>query len=504
MNLGRRSAGIGAHRNANADGSPAASQPEPAPWSNLKRLGWAAAIGLVALAGFIAVDANFHLTGPRLEAPVPADLDKLDPQLRAYVAEQLKWVREDPWDARREATLGMVYAANGLWKEARLAFQNTARLKPEEPLAHLYVAVATLELGDLPAAQKLFRDVTVRFPNFAPGFYRLGDASLRAGAVAEAEPAFQRLLALAPREWRGYAGLGEVRVRQGRFAEAARLLEQALQLDPTAKNTHHLLGLAYRGLGRMPDAERELGLGSDATTYPMPDAWSRGASQHMKLLPDQFEMAEEYARAGTPLKGVSVLQNALAYHPGAPAVMNNLAVAYLRSGQPDKARDLVLQVIQKDDRNVSALLTLSTCCAGLGLTNDALAYASRAIELSPNNAAPYVAKANALLGMERDTEAVAALEAALRCDPKSAHLHNQIGDVFLRNLDRPADALEHYRQASNLDPTTAAAFVRLTDVYLRLNQPGEARQALDTARALAPREPVIGVLDARLRKLTQP
>jgi tetratricopeptide (TPR) repeat protein len=466
--------------------------------------GWTIIIGLAALAGFVALDEYFRPGAPMVEVPVPVDLDRLDPQLRAYIAEKVRWVREKPSDARREATLGMVYAANALWKEALVAFQNTARLKPGEPLAQLYIGVATLELGNLPSAQKVFHNVTARFPDFAPGFYRLGDASLRLGVVPEAETSFQRLIALAPREWRGYAGLAEVRMRQSRFAEAAQLLEKALLLDPTAKNAHHLLGLAYRGLGRMAEAQRELGLGTDAISYPMPDAWSVTARQHMKLLPDQFEMAEDYARAGTPIKGVLLLQTALSYHPGDATVMNNLAVAYLRSGQPDQARSLALQIVHQDDRNQSALLTLSTSCASLGLTNDALTYATRAVEMAPDTAAAHMAEANALLGMERDLAAVAGLQAALRCDPKSVHIHNQLGDVLLRNLKRPEEALKHYQQASQLDPTSVAGFVRLTDVYLRLNKPEAARQTLAQARALAPNEPVMGILEERLRKLTQP
>ncbi|MBU6400293.1 MAG: tetratricopeptide repeat protein [Verrucomicrobia bacterium] len=477
------------------------SSPPPSYRPLSRRLIAAFGVGLLALIGFLAVDAAFRHRPPPVTVPIPADLGRLDPQVRAYVTEKVHWVQEAPQEARREATLGLVYAVNGLWKEARLAFENAARLKPREPLAQLYVGVATQELGELVAAQDIFRQVAGRFPEFAPGYYRLGAALLRGGLVGEAGGAFERLIALAPSEWRGYAGLGDVRLRQGRFADAAQLLEQALKIDPGATEAHHLLGLAYRGLGRTNEAQRELGLGTDAKIYPMPDAWSNMAWQHMRSLPDQFTMAADYARLGMPERGVALLETAREYHPGNPSVMHALAEAYVNAGHPDKARALLLEQVQTDPQDVSAYVQLSTCCSTLGLTNDALEFARRAVALGSNTVAPHLAAANAWLAMTNDAAALAELNLAARLDPKSARIHDQIGDVLLRNLDRPTEALQQFQQAAALDPTSVAALVRVADACLRLKRAEEARQAIAAARALAPNEPVIRVLEQRLEKV---
>ena len=109
---------------------------------------------------------------------------------------------------------------------------------------------------------------------------------------------------------------------------------------------HHLLGLAYRGLNRPEEAQRELRAGLNALHYPMPDAWSATAAQHMALLQNQIEIADEYSAAGQPKKAVKILENALAWHPDNLAVINNLAAAYNHAGQPQKARDILLKAIQ--------------------------------------------------------------------------------------------------------------------------------------------------------------
>ena len=456
-------------------------------------------IGFVAAACLVAVFSWPHR--PILPVPIPHDLERLEPQLRAYIQEKLEWVREAPRDASRRATLGTVYGANGLWGEARAAFEDAERLDPSEPLAGLYVAIATRELGDLAEAVKLFRQETVRFQKFAPGYYHLGDGLVRAGLAPEAERAFQRMIELAPNEWRGFAGLGEARLRQGKYGEAVELLRRAIQIDPTAKNAHYLLGLALRGMGRMDEAARELRRGENALHYPMPDAWSVTAPQHMRLLQDLYEAADDYAGAGQPAKAVELLESAFSYHSNNPGMMLRLAIAYNKAGAPQKGRELLLKIIAMDNHHLPAYVALAASCAAMGLNDEALAYADQAVKLGPKLAEPYLARANVLLTLGRDAEALSALQEAARCDPRNAQLRIEMGDVSLRNLNRATEALGYYEQALQLDPDSVPALVRLADMHLRQKEPREASEALERVRVLAPDEPVIAVLEKRLRKL---
>jgi len=436
-----------------------------------------------------------------LSVPEPQDLDRLDPQLRAYLREKIIWVRAKPRDVNRQSTLGLVYAANGLWEPARVAFQNAARLDPSQPLARMYAAIATEELGELNEAIGLYRDLTVRFPDYAPEFYRLGDASLRGGDLAQAEPAFRRLIVLAPKEWRGYAGLGDLHIRRGQYADAAKELQKAVQLAPDEKIAHHLLGLAYRGLGRIEDAEIELSRGLNARHFPMLDAWADTASEHMKLLPDLFDMAKQYSEIGKPQKAVEILKEALAFHPDHTSVMQHLADAFNQSGQPQKARELLLKVVQKEAQNLPACIALSHSCVALREFEEALIYASRAVELETNSALAYLAKANVFLAMERDEPALSALESAFRCDPRNAQIQMTMGDVCLQNLDRPNEAMEHYRMAVKLDPALLSGFIRIAQLNIERGQAEDARKTIEIVRKLSPANPALALLEEHLSKL---
>jgi Flp pilus assembly protein TadD len=54
--------------------------------------------------------------------------------------------------------------------------------------------------------------------------------------------------------------MGKVLAKKGETELAVRTLQRALAMDPNNPIPHHLLGQAYRDLGRSEDAERELKL----------------------------------------------------------------------------------------------------------------------------------------------------------------------------------------------------------------------------------------------------
>lgn len=454
------------------------------------------------LATLLVLAGWFVWTKTRLvpQAPLPSDLARLEPQLRIYVNQAVASVNDKPRDGDRHATLGIVYAANGLWSEARQCFSNVVQLQASEPLGHLYAAIATQELGEINDALEQFRAVTVQFTAFPQGFYRLGDALLRAGDAQGAVTAFQRLIELAPNEWRGYAGLGDAKLHLGELPEAARLLERAIEIDPDAKVAHHLLGLTYRALNRMEDSERELNLGLHAVTYPMPDRWSEAAPQHMKLLQDQFEIANEHAAAGQPEKAIELLETARVFHPTNVSLLNNLAVAYLYASQPDKARSLAEFVQQIDTNNLSAAMTISASCLAAGENERALAHAVRVIALEPKAPQGYVAQANALLALEQPAEAVAALKQAAQFDPRNAQLRLELGDLAWRNLQDTPEALRAYEDALSVNPAFWPAHLRIAELHMHAGELDQARAAVGKARKIVPTEPAVAAVEQRLEQ----
>jgi eukaryotic-like serine/threonine-protein kinase len=461
-------------------------------------LAWGGGVATLLLVGWAA----YFLTqrAPLLPVARPAQSATLDPQVRAYVEHMASLVEADPRHPAKRATLGLAYAANELWAEARQTFLDAARLDPDQPLAPLYAAVAREELGDLAGAMPEFRLLTEQYPAFAPGWYRLGDSALRTGDLPLAETAFNNLVRLAPTEWRGPAGLGEVRLRQGQPNEAIRWLEQARGLDPAARGGVYLLGQAYRAVGRTNEARLAVALGGNDFRQPMPDPWSEQAPRHMRRLPDQLAQAEELANQGRPDLGVALLQQAHQFHPNHPGLTVQLAVALNRAGQPAQALPLLDRVLQSDPKSIAARIARSHALAQLGQGQAALTEAQAATALDPKLAQAHLAVANALLAREMDQEAVESLRTAAACDPRNGEIQLEIGTVLWRNLADPAGAHAHFLQAVELAPALPRAMVQLGLLQLALGQRGAARESLARLQSMAPGSPETAELADALRQ----
>jgi len=67
---------------------------------------------------------------------------------------------------------------------------------------------------------------------------------------------------------RAYILMGKVLEKKGEFQLAVRALQKAATMDPNNAMTHHLLGQAYRDMGKKEEAETETEIGRAATTQP--------------------------------------------------------------------------------------------------------------------------------------------------------------------------------------------------------------------------------------------
>ena len=423
---------------------------------------------------------------PLLPIPSPQNAAALDPQVRDHLEAVIEGVRQSPRSATRRATLGIAYAANGLWNEARQAFLDTARLDPEEPLARMYAAVALEELADLPGALREFQALTAQDPGFAPGWYRVGECALRTGDLGLAETAFTRLSTLAPDEWRGPAGLGEVRIRQGRAPEAVPLLEKSLELDASAKPARFLLGQAYRSVGRTNEARIALAAGSASVRHPMSDDWSELAPHHMKSIPDQLVQAEELCSAGRPDVAVALLGEALKFHPDHPGLSHQKAMALNQAGQADKALPVLDTLIAKDPKAVAPWITRSYTQVLMGRHEQGLSDARSALALATNSSHAHIAAANALLAVDRDADAIAAVREAMRCDPRNPEIPLELGNILWRNLNDTNGALAQFEHALEIDPSQPQALAMLGFLFLESGNTNRARAAVEQLGRLAP------------------
>lgn len=131
-------------------------------------------------------------------------------------------------------------------------------LDPQLPLAHALLGEIAMAGGHLDEAIEQFEKERLRNPLDGSVYDRLGDAYTRAGDYTKAQQSLQRALLLEPNSTGPYILLGKVLLKKQDPVNAVMYLERAEAMDPKNSMTHSLLGQAYRTLGRMDDARREI------------------------------------------------------------------------------------------------------------------------------------------------------------------------------------------------------------------------------------------------------
>lgn len=456
-------------------------------------------IPLVILVSLIV--SRPYLSPPPPAISIPEDLEILEPQLKTYIEDRTAWVKESPKESHRHATLGTIYAVNGLWNEALIQFENAMHLDPDQPLAFLYRAVALQETGEFTQGIKQLEHLCSRFTSFPQGFARLGQAQLKVGSIEEAKRTFERLVLLAPNEWRGHTGLADSLLRLGNPKEALPHLEKALSIDPNIGIARHLRGLAYQRTGKTEEAEQDLTAGAGSVYYPMPDAWSATAPQHFRRLQDQFSVANDYIDAGRPEQALPILLKAQQWHPDNKSLLSNLTRAQAALGMTSEAKQSLTQLLQLDPKNLAALVMASNVELDLGNPELAESYAKRAIENDPDSPPGHLAMATVLLNTGKPEAGLQSYKNAFDRDPQNPLIAMELGDVLMRQLNRPDEALDYYLKASEIDPNLFLVQIRIVDVYLRQSKASEASSAMKKAKQLSLTDPVIQVLQQRLDAL---
>ncbi len=136
--------------------------------------------------------------------------------------------------------------------------QQAVAMDPKLPLVHYLLGEFYLYKSNVPKAIEEFELEQKLNPGYAGTYDRLGDSYSRIGRYDDAERALQRAILLDATATGPYILMGKVLVKKKDYASALNYLEKALRMDPANYISHHLMGEAYRGMGREADAEREL------------------------------------------------------------------------------------------------------------------------------------------------------------------------------------------------------------------------------------------------------
>ena len=156
----------------------------------------------------------------------------------------------------------------GRWQEAAAEYQKIIDIDPMLPGIHGRMGRALLSAPqpsaeDVAKAKKDFQDELEIDPSNATAEYVLGDLANRDGDLSSAIAHFTRATKIDSGFSEAYLGLGTALVNRKQYADAIPPLEAYEKLAPDSPTGHYQLALAYNGVGRKEDANREAALQRD-------------------------------------------------------------------------------------------------------------------------------------------------------------------------------------------------------------------------------------------------
>jgi tetratricopeptide (TPR) repeat protein len=187
---------------------------------------------------------------------------------------------------------GAIAMRLSLWQDAIAAFQNTLKLRQNDPVALYSLGRAFLRVWKIEDARQQFARYVEARPDDASGHCALGMTLAALEKTQEAREQFKRSIVLAPKQTESYfrlglielnmkdldeaaanfhqvlnrdpnhagalSALGRVAFEQKHYSDAIDLLQRAIASDDSMREAHYYLGLTFARAGRKEEADSQL------------------------------------------------------------------------------------------------------------------------------------------------------------------------------------------------------------------------------------------------------
>ena len=379
-------------------------------------------------------------------------------QMRARFAALETATTQRADDAQLASTYGSVgellLAARYL-DDAEPALLNARDLAPAVPTWPYYLAQLYRLRGALDQAAAAFLEVLMRQPDNVAARIWLASIYLDQGRYDAAQPLLDGVVKQDTRSTAALFLLGRLALARRDFATAVSLLETAAANDPSATAVHYPLSIAYRGAGRLAEADRQLRLRDQRNAELAPP------DPLMDRLADLLEGAQALAARGTEAlnrgewtKAVETFRHGVEIAPDDPLLRHRLATALFMAGRVDEAERQFVDVARQSPGYAPAQYSLGVLLESRG----------------------------------HDSDAIERYAAAVRDQPAYAPARMRLAGL-LRRTGRPADALAQYEEALHIDPRLADAAIETAVTLVRLERYAEARDRLVAGMTAFPEHP---------------
>ncbi len=429
-------------------------------------------------------------------------------------------------------------AAQGKLDDAAKELEAMQKVAPKHPQTLYLKATLAYRKKDFTTAKEAIQGVLQVAPDYLPGLLLSGAIDYELKSYAQAEASLVKVLQQAPnagfarrvlaatylRERQpakaldtlkpllevgqvdaGLASLaGEVYLQNGNLEEGSRYFEMAAKIDPKSTPARTAVALTHLAKGDEERAFKELEDTAAADTGTRADLALIAASMRKRDYDRALTAIDalEKKQPGNPLAynlrgGVMLakrdvaaarksFEKALSIDKGYVPAAANLARLDLVDKKPDDAKKRFDGVLEKDPKNVQALLAQAELRAQAGGSADEVAaLINKAIAANPKELTPRLALIGLYLKNQDAKKAIGAANDGLAALPDSPELTHALGQAQRASGDTEA-ALTTFNKLAQLQPTSPLPWIRIAEVQVQAKNNSAAMQSLKKALAIKP------------------
>ena len=306
----------------------------------------------------------------------------------------------EPRNQTALAEEGSLYLRHEMNAEAVAALKNLVAVSPQDPKAYTDLGAAYAGLFDFENARSNFSQALRLKPDDASALTGLGHAELKADHAEAAVELFTRAIKAAPKAYEPHYLRGVALNGMNRNKEAFADLKTAVELGGRDPEIYYRLAQVDRALGKTED--------------------SREALSKFTALRSQSNGSDDAKREAARLTAE--------------------AKQKIEQGQLTAAIDLLKHVVALEGETPRSLFRLASLYFDTEQYGLAQQYDRKAIDLDPSEWTQWY-----LLGLierkaGRPKEATEALQTALKLNPASVEVKNQLGELAREQAHKPPDA----------------------------------------------------------------
>jgi Tfp pilus assembly protein PilF len=178
-------------------------------------------------------------------------------------------------------------------------------------------------------------------------------------------------------------------------------------------------------------------------------------------------------------------------NPAAPrqAALVRAGIAAFEAGEIETARQHFRAVLDEDIEHPDALMGMGVVARAMGQHQTAAELLRRSVAANPKSAMAWSNLANALQDLDLWEDAVRANQEAVKLMPNHPGIRQNLGSA-LNAIDRPYQALPHFREALKQTGSPVDAVINFATVLSRVGEYGAADRHFLQALKEVPRHPV--------------